>query len=237
MLNEPELPSILPSSRQTIDKGSRSIQRRAAQVALVAVIVAGVVWGITRKGQSPENDAKGAACITNDKRQNALKAAAIGDVAGFSVNPSAQPMGNFSFLSPKGEPKKFSDFGGKIVLVNLWATWCAPCRKEMPEFDALQKSRGSARFEVVAINVDTRDPDKAGTFLDEIAVTTLARYADPKGLILQDMKKVGRAPGLPSTILLDERGCELGFLLGPAAWASKDALALVDAALIGSSSP
>ncbi len=160
-----------------------------------------------------------------------MKKAAIGDVAGFSVNAEPKMLGNFTFKAPDGTARAFADFQGKVILVNLWATWCAPCRKEMPALDELQRGRGGKDFEVVAVNVDTREPEKAPEFLDEIGVTSLTRYQDSSGGLLQDMKKANRAPGLPTTVLLDGKGCELGFLLGPAEWAGKDALALVDAAL------
>ncbi len=137
----------------------------------------------------------------------------------------------FAFKAPDGKDLTFASFSGKVTLVNLWATWCAPCRKEMPALDRLQATRGSADFEVVTVNVDTRNPERADTFLDEIGVARLARYKENSGTFLQDMKKAGRAPGLPATILLDRDGCELGFLMGPAEWDRPDALALIDAAV------
>jgi thiol-disulfide isomerase/thioredoxin len=171
------------------------------------------------------------ACVTKPERQTALKEAAFGEVAAFAVGEDAKSLGELTFLAPDNSTRTLSSFKGKVILVNLWATWCAPCRKEMPALDALQKQKGNDKFEVVAVNVDTRNPERATEFLDEIGVSTLTRYHDPKGHILQDLKKKGRAPGLPSTVLFDENGCELGFLLGPAEWASEDALKLIDAAL------
>jgi thiol-disulfide isomerase/thioredoxin len=117
------------------------------------------------------------------------------------------------------------------VLLNLWATWCAPCRKEMPALDRLQAELGGPDFEVVAINIDQRNLDRPGQFLDDIGVTRLVRYADATARVFQDLRAANRAVGMPTTLLIDARGCELAILHGPAEWASDDAMKLVRAAL------
>jgi thiol-disulfide isomerase/thioredoxin len=117
------------------------------------------------------------------------------------------------------------------VLVNLWATWCVPCRKEMPALDALEGRLGSPQFEVVAINIDTRDPGKPRAWLEEAGIRRLAYYADPSARVFQDLKAAGRAAGMPTTLLIDPAGCEIGTMAGPAEWASTEAVALVSAAL------
>jgi thiol-disulfide isomerase/thioredoxin len=117
------------------------------------------------------------------------------------------------------------------VLLNLWATWCVPCRKEMPALDALQRRLGGPGFEVVAVNIDTRDPDKPKAFLKEVGVDQLAYYADPDAKTFQDLKAIGHAFGMPTTLLVDPHGCELGTIAGPAEWASDDAVKLIQAAL------
>jgi len=119
------------------------------------------------------------------------------------------------------------------VLLNLWATWCIPCRKEMPALDALQAKLGSPQFEVVSINIDTRDPDKPRAWLKEVGITRLGYYADASAKVFQDLKLVGRAIGMPTTLLVDPQGCEIGTIAGPAEWASEDAIKLVRAALGG----
>jgi hypothetical protein len=101
----------------------------------------------------------------------------------------------------------------------------------MPALDALQQRLGGPRFEVVSINIDTRDFDKPKTWLKEVGVERLAYYSDPEAKTFQDLKAIGRAFGMPTTVLVDARGCELGSIAGPAEWASDDAVKLIQAAI------
>ena len=117
------------------------------------------------------------------------------------------------------------------MLLNLWATWCVPCRKEMPALDALQAKLGGKDFEVVAVNIDTRDPDKPKNFLKEANLTRLGYFADQKAKVFQDLKAIGRALGMPTSVLIDAQGCEIGTIAGPAEWASDDAVKLIKAAV------
>src|SRR5262249_36942412 len=120
---------------------------------------------------------------------------------------------------------------GRTVLLNLWATWCVPCRKEMPALDALKAKLGGADFDVVAINIDTRDTDKPKAWLKDVGIAKLGYYSDQSAKEFQDLKAVGKAFGMPTTLLIDPNGCELAALAGPAEWASDDAVKLVTAAL------
>ncbi len=117
------------------------------------------------------------------------------------------------------------------MLLNLWATWCEPCRKEMPALDALQAKLGGPDFEVVAINIDTRNTDKPKAWLKDVGIRKLDYYADNSAKVFQDLKSIGKAFGMPTTLLIDPNGCELAALAGPAEWASDDAIKLVTAAL------
>jgi thiol-disulfide isomerase/thioredoxin len=101
----------------------------------------------------------------------------------------------------------------------------------MPALDALQQKLGSPDFQVVAVNIDTRDPDKPKAFLKELRIDKLAYYADPTAKTFQDLKAIGRAFGMPTTLLVDRQGCEIGTIAGPAEWASDDAVKLIQAAL------
>ena len=116
------------------------------------------------------------------------------------------------------------------MLVNLWATWCVPCRKEMPALESLQTRLGGPNFEVVAVNIDTRDPEKPRNFLKETNLTRLSYYSDQKAKVFQDLKAIGRALGMPTSVLVDAQGCEIATIAGPAEWDSEDALKLIAAA-------
>jgi len=156
---------------------------------------------------------------------------ARGEVAAVTVRKDPQPLPNLAFSGPDGQARSLADYKGRTVLVNLWATWCLPCREEMPALDRLQAELGGADFEVVAINVDTRNPDKPRAWLGETGIRNLAYYAEPGGTLLQVLQRSGHVIGLPTTVLVDRTGCEIAVLKGPAAWASPDAVGLVRAAL------
>ncbi len=120
---------------------------------------------------------------------------------------------------------------GDPVVVNFWATWCVPCREEMPALDRLQAELGGPDFQVVAINVDTRNREKPKAWLQENGISNLAYHADPEGRILQVLQKSGHVVGLPTTFVVDASGCEIALLKGPAEWASPDAVAFMRTAL------
>lgn len=161
----------------------------------------------------------------------ALKQLAKGEVAALQVPEASKPVVPLQFDNARGEPVSLAAFKGRTILLNVWATWCVPCRLEMPALDRLQKELGGEEFEVVAVNIDTRNPEKPKQFLKKINVEGLAYYADPKAKIFQDLKAAGRAFGMPTTLLIDPAGCELAYLAGPAEWASADAIAFIRGAL------
>jgi thiol-disulfide isomerase/thioredoxin len=133
------------------------------------------------------------------------------------------------FAGPDGAATSLADFKGRTVLLNLWATWCIPCRLEMPALDRVQGKLGSKDFAVVAVNVDTARLDRPKAFLEGVGATNLTLYTDDKAEIVQSLKQAGKVLGLPTTILVGKDGCELGTLAGPAQWDSQDALALLSA--------
>src|SRR6476661_765569 len=108
---------------------------------------------------------------------------AHGEVAALTMATAPLRLPDLSFEDADGKPKKLSDWRGKTVLLNLWATWCVPCRKEMPALDALQTRLGGKDFEVVAVNIDTRDPDKPRNFLKEANLTRLGYFTDQKAKV------------------------------------------------------
>ena len=198
-------------------------------IAGVAVGLA-AVYGIGAMQRNPAD----AACRPAAELAKRLAPLARGEVAAVGIASDPKRLPELAFTDAGGKPRTLSDFRGRTVLLNLWATWCVPCRKEMPSLDALQARLGSEKFEVVAVNIDTRNLDKPKSWLQEVGVARLGYYADPSAKVFQDLKAVGKAFGMPTTLLVDPQGCELGALAGPAEWASEDAVKLIEAALGGS---
>ncbi|UCI08843.1 thiol:disulfide interchange protein TlpA [Mesorhizobium sp. B1-1-8] len=171
------------------------------------------------------------ACEAKAERARQVAAKAVGQVAALQPADPPQSLKGLAFNGPDGKPMTIADHAGKTVLLNLWATWCAPCRAEMPALDALQKEKGSNAFEVVAVNVDTGDDAKPKKFLKDIGVEKLGYYRDPTIGLFNEVKTRGLALGLPVTMLIDSEGCLIAHMNGPAGWSSPDAKRLVEAAL------
>jgi thiol-disulfide isomerase/thioredoxin len=196
-------------------------------VLLVAGLLVTAVYGI---GAFKRN-AGGGVCAGAIELARRLSPLARGEVAAFAVAEQELSLPDLAFRDASAGERRLSQWRGRTVLLNLWATWCVPCRREMPALNTLEQQLGGSRFEVVAINIDTRDPNKPREWLREAGVDKLAYYADPSARVFQDLKVIGRAIGMPTTLLVDPAGCELGTMAGPAEWASGDGVALVNAAL------
>jgi thiol-disulfide isomerase/thioredoxin len=196
----------------------------------VAALVLGAGAGAALYGIGAQS-ANDPVCAADAATLARMKPLAKGEVAAMLVPNAPRPVPSLSFEDGSGAKKSLADFRGKVVLFNLWATWCVPCRQEMPALDRLQARFGGADFEVVAVSIDIRDPNKPKKFLAEIGVKALPFWIDPSGKIFQELRSVGRAVGMPTTLLLDRSGCEIGYLPGPAEWDSPDAEALIAAAL------
>jgi thiol-disulfide isomerase/thioredoxin len=199
----------------------------AGAVAGLVVGLAGVYGIATLTG----NAGGDAACRPAADLARKLAALAHGEVAAVKVANSGLKLPDLAFKDSSGKALTLAQWRGRTVLVNLWATWCLPCRQEMPSLDALQERLGGPLFEVVAINIDTRDFEKPKTWLKEVGIQKLAYYSDPEAKTFQDLKAIGRAFGMPTTVLVDAQGCELGSIAGPAEWASEDAVKLIQAAI------
>lgn len=159
-----------------------------------------------------------------------LKPLAQGELAALTMASKPLRVPDLAFDDASGKSRKLSEFRGHTVLVNLWATWCVPCRREMPALDQLQAKLGGPKFEVVAVNIDTRDPEKPKAFLKDGGLTNLSYFHDNSAKVFQDLKAAGRALGMPTSMLVDSSGCEIATIAGPAEWASGDAVKLVTAA-------
>jgi thiol-disulfide isomerase/thioredoxin len=190
------------------------------------------VYGITAlRGNAGADKAASAACAPAVELARKLVPLAQGEVAAVAMAKTPLKLPDLTFQNAGGEPRSLQNWRGRTVLLNLWATWCVPCRREMPALDALQAKLGGTNFEVVAINIDTRDAEKPKAWLKEVGIEKLAYYADPSARTFQDFKSVGRAFGMPTTLLIDPAGCEIGSIAGPAEWSSADAVTLIEAAL------
>jgi len=200
------------------------------RIALVVGAVAAALAAATLYGRAPEASKGAADCpAASLAAAERLAPLAKGDVAGVAVAKAPRQAFALAFLNAEGKPVTLADFKGRALLLNLWATWCVPCRAEMPALDRLQAKEGDANFEVVAVNVDTTRLDRPKAFLDEIGVKSLARYSDPKGDAFETLRVAGKALGLPTSLLIDKDGCEVGVIAGPANWDSDDAQKLVAA--------
>jgi len=186
--------------------------------------------GIYGIGGLKRNAAGDSACAGAVNLSRRLTPLVHGEVAALTMATAPLRLPDLSFEDADGKPRKLSDWRGRTVLVNLWATWCVPCRKEMPALDRLQTRLGGKDFDVVAINIDTRDLEKPKNFLKEANLTRLGYFSDPKAKVFQDLKTIGRALGMPTSVLVDGRGCEIGTIAGPAEWDSDDAIKLITAA-------
>jgi thiol-disulfide isomerase/thioredoxin len=177
---------------------------------------------------------KATECPVQADRAGKIDAAAIGDLAALNGTGQGQGYADMAFLDPEGKPVTIADFAGKKLLINFWASWCIPCRAEMPELDEIATEFNGDQFMVLPINLDIGEDGaaKAKTFMDEGAFQNLPLYADPTFKVFDRLKTEAVAIGLPATLLLDEKGCELGVLQGPAAWDSPDGHNVIEA-LVG----
>jgi thiol-disulfide isomerase/thioredoxin len=206
---------------------------RRIPIAIGAVLVGALIGfaGVYGLGGLKRGGSGDSACAGAVDLARKIEPLAHGEVAALTMATSPLKLPDLAFWDADGKPRKLSEWRGKTVLVNLWATWCVPCRKEMPALDRLQTKLGGDDFDVVAINIDTRDPEKPRNFLKEANLTRLAYFTDSKAKVFQDLKTIGKALGMPTSVLVDGQGCEIGTIAGPAEWASDDAIALIKAAV------
>ncbi len=152
-----------------------------------------------------------------------------GAMTSFVYNSASPPAPDIEFLGKGGVKKTLSDFKGKVVLLNVWATWCGPCKEEMPSLDRLQAKLGGDGFEVVALSLDRGGLEAVQKFFDTLGVKNLALYVEPTS---RAMTPLG-VEGMPTTILVNAQNREVGRLVGPAAWDSPEAIRLISGVMDG----
>jgi thiol-disulfide isomerase/thioredoxin len=144
-----------------------------------------------------------------------------------------KPAPKAAFLGPDGKTMRFSDFRGKALVVNLWATWCAPCIKELPSLDKLEEERGGSTFSVIAISIDKEGLSVIQPFFETNNIKSLKSYADPGAKV----KREFAPPGLPTTYLINRDGQVVAWFVGPTEWDSPDAMKSVDRLMASTRSP
>jgi thiol-disulfide isomerase/thioredoxin len=132
----------------------------------------------------------------------------------FSLLSEPRPLPALEFIDAEGATRTLEDFRGRTVLLNVWATWCPPCREEMPALDRLQQTLGGTDFTVIALSIDGDGSAAVKEFFSDIKIQSLTIYTDPWG----DANGALRVVGLPTTLLVDRRGREIGRRVGPAEW-------------------
>jgi Thiol-disulfide isomerase and thioredoxins len=222
------------------EKETRHLSTPAlAVIAAVLGVAAGAAWiygmapvsGNGPAGQSETVVAEAvvpdATCAAEADIAAAIDPLAKGEVAALAVQEAPRGLPTLSFIDDADRQMSLADFAGRPLLVNLWATWCAPCREEMPALSELEAAMGGEDFSVVAINIDTGERAKPEAFLKEIGVDNLGLYRDPSMGVFNTLKKEGLALGLPVTLIVSAKGCLLGIMNGPANWSGADAKALI----------
>ena len=216
------------ATKRTPDKG-QSLSGGKALVILALSAIAGFaavyVTMAPRDNAAIEKSQEAAPAPTQSAEPATAKPA--GQMAAFVHKKSPEPLPEITFNDAAGKALTLADFKGKVVLLNLWATWCAPCREEMPALDRLQKALGGDNFEVVALSLDRKGAEASQKFLTETKADNLKLYIDASAKQGTALKIVG----MPTTILIDKEGREVGRLAGPAEWDSEEAKALITAAL------
>jgi thiol-disulfide isomerase/thioredoxin len=188
--------------------GTIARSRAFALPALTFLALAlGLAWALTRASPDASSEAT----------------AAVAPPPGFSIHERSRPLPEIRFENGEGETITLAQFRGRVVLLNLWATWCAPCRREMPTLERLQAALGGADFEVLALSIDRTGLPAVKEFYQELGLETLPIYVDQTGAAQRALN----ALGLPTTLLIDREGNEVGRLLGPAEWDSPAMIAFI----------
>jgi thiol-disulfide isomerase/thioredoxin len=154
-------------------------------------------------------------------------------VLGFKMHEEPRALEDFQFVDGDWKAVNLADFHGKVVLLNLWATWCAPCRAEMPTLDRLQTMLGGPDFEVVALSIDDGGVPVVEAFYEELGLKSLRIYVDPTVKATLRLKVLG----VPTTLLIDRDGKELGRYAGPAEWDSPTVVGMIRQQLAAAGKP
>lgn len=216
----------------TDDKPAEGPRLRPRRVLVLALLSAGVALALTLLIGNM-NAPRASDCPAQPEAAAAIDAAAVGTLAALNGTGKGRGYSDLSFTDAAGNPVTLADFAGKKLLVNFWASWCVPCRAEMPALEAIAAKYNSDTFMVLPISLDigAGGLEKAKAFLAEGAWPNLPLYADTSFKAFERLKTEAVAIGLPATLLVDEKGCELAVLQGPAEWNTPDGENVVEALL------
>ncbi len=215
-----------------------------ASIAAVAIIVVAAAGAVAlyvmdmRSGNAKADEIvlNSPDCKNALARAKAIDTSITGDVAAMRAADQSMSLAGLGFDGPDGKRMTLGNFKSQSLLVNIWATWCVPCREEIPALDRLQATKGGGDFQVVAINIDTGEDDKPAEFLKKVNADNLKHYRDSTLGVFNKLKAQGLAFGLPVTLLVDSNHCLLAAMNGPANWAGEDAAQLINAAIAASKS-
>jgi thiol-disulfide isomerase/thioredoxin len=205
----------------------RLTPRRMVFAALVVAAVAiAITFWVSNAGLL-----KASECQPQPAAAKLVDAAATGQLAALNGTGTGRGYSAMKFTDAAGKPVTLKDFAGKALLVNFWASWCIPCRAEMPALDKLAAAQNGENFMVLPINLDlgAGGLDKARAFLAQGGWTHLPLYADSTFDAFKQLQVNAVATGLPSSLLIDRKGCEIGVLQGPAVWDSPEGTKVIEA--------
>jgi len=190
--------------------------RRTPAGIIVAVVAAAAIGGffLWRANQQPAAIRPAPSPATPE---------IVGTGGSLTLRKTPRPVPLVDFVDGDGRPMTLADFGGRVVLLNIWATWCVPCRKEMPTLDRLEQKMGGSGFQVLPLSIDRQGRAVIEKFYREEGIKALGIYVDRSG---KDASRLG-VVGLPTTLLIDGRGYELGRKIGAAEWDSPETVALI----------
>ena len=202
--------------------GKTSEKSSARMIALAGALAAAVLFGAVYVNMGDNGNV-----APGGKQAKGLAVYSVDEMITFVASASPKDIPDFEFVTDDGSTTSLDAWRGKVVLLNLWATWCGPCRREMPTLDRLKADLAGDQFDVIALSIDRGGLEKPRKFLQEIKVRHLKLYNNSSGKLTSALKAIG----MPTTLLINRQGKQIGRLVGPAEWDSKDALALIKAAI------
>src|SRR6516162_9880338 len=195
----------------------------AATTLLVAAVLA---YEIARRASAPAPQVAGSSAPTGSANPDSST-----NTLALSVFEPPRPLPEIRFQDDQGHDLTLADFRGRAVLLNLWATWCVPCRQEMPTLDRLEARLGGKDFLVIALSIDRKGVDAVRDFYREVGVEKLAIYLDPSGKGSRGLA----IPGVPTTLLIDQEGREVARKMGAAEWDGPETVSLIERTMRGQS--